>query len=63
MRQGCVSVADLAFHFSVSEGTIRRWACEDHWMPHGTRRYRYWAMEDAQRGYDRRHAQVQPACA
>lgn len=66
MEQGCVSTSDLALHFTLPVGTIRRWACVDGWRPHGTRRHRYWSIADAQASYDRhrmQHADADAACA
>lgn len=58
------SAGDIAVHFRIPVGTIRRWAHEDGWQPHGTRRTRQWDLRDAQDSYDRRHtAKDQAACA
>lgn len=51
-----VSVSDAAKLFDVPTGTIRRWASEDDWTPHGTRRRRRWELPQVQESYDRRRA-------
>jgi len=58
-RQGRVCTADVAKHFGIPIGTVRRWAMEDRWPAHGTRRNRYWSLSDAQASYEkrRRHAE------
>jgi uncharacterized protein YjcR len=54
----------LALHYGVPQGTLRRWAHEDGWTPHGGRRTRQWDMDQVQASYDRRrHATGQAACA
>lgn len=58
-----LDTAALALHYHVAQGTIRRWACEDHWTPYGGRRTRQWNMIEVQASYDRRHACEQQACA
>jgi uncharacterized protein YjcR len=50
-----VHTADIARHFGVSLGTVRRWACEDRWNPHGTRHQRQWDLREAQASWDKRH--------
>lgn len=63
-RPVLVSASDIAVHLRTPVGTIRRWAHEDGWQPHGTRRTRTWNLWDAQDSYDRRHtAKDQVACA
>lgn len=52
----------IAVHYKVSTGTIRRWACEDRWHRYGTRRQRLWNLTEAQRSWEKRHAQDQQAC-
>lgn len=49
----------LARHYGVANGSIRRWACEDHWTPYGGRRTRQWDLDQAQASYDRRHTDDQ----
>lgn len=54
--------SDIAVHYRVAPGTIRRWACQDQWHPYGTRRFRTWSLWDAQESYERRHTDT-AACA
>lgn len=51
-----VSTADAAHIFRVPRGTIRRWANEDDWTPHGSRARRRWELDQVQASYDRRRA-------
>lgn len=53
----------IAHHYGVATGTIRRWASEDGWHPYGTRRFRSWSLDDAQRSWEKRHAEDRRACA
>lgn len=54
-RLRLLDVEAIAKHYGVAEGTIRRWASEDHWHPYGTRRHRLWDLTQAQRSYEQRH--------
>lgn len=62
-RLRLLDTAALANHYHVAPGTIRRWACEDHWASYGTRRTRQWNMIEVQASYDRRHATESETCA
>jgi hypothetical protein len=54
-RVQLVDTEAIAVRYGVATGTIRRWAHEDRWPAHGTRRHRLWSLADAQAAYDRRH--------
>lgn len=45
----------IARHYGVATGTVRRWASEDRWQPHGTRRHRLWSLAAAQASWERRN--------
>lgn len=51
-----VDTEAIACHIGVPAGTIRRWAHEDGWPPHGTRRFRKWNLWDAEKSWADRHA-------
>lgn len=55
-----ISTADAAKVFRVPVGTLRRWAHEDGWTPHGTPRWRRWELDQVQASYDRRRAVSDP---
>jgi hypothetical protein len=57
-----VSAAEAAHLFDVPVGTIRRWAHEDGWTPHGPRHRRRWELDQVQASYDRRRAHDTRAC-
>ncbi|MGH3549022.1 MAG: hypothetical protein ACRDQU_13105 [Pseudonocardiaceae bacterium] len=56
-----VTTADASRLFDVPVGTLRRWAHEDHWTPHGVPRYRRWEHPQVQASYDRRRAAAHQA--
>ncbi|MGH3847064.1 MAG: hypothetical protein ACRDS0_37435 [Pseudonocardiaceae bacterium] len=56
-----VSTADASHLFGVPVGTLRRWAHEDRWTPHGTSRYRRWDYAAVQASHDRRRADAHQA--
>lgn len=55
MTRRLVDTEALAVHYGVATGTIRRWASEDRWQPHGTRRCRQWSLTDAQTSWEARN--------
>lgn len=53
-----LDVEALAFHYSVSQGTIGRWASEDGWKRYGRRSRRLWNLYEAQESFTRRHGRA-----
>jgi hypothetical protein len=53
-------VVTIAHHYGVALGTVRRWAHQDGWAPHGTQpgspHRKNWDLRDAQRSWARRHS-------
>lgn len=54
MRDLLLTTAEAAQLFDVPVGTLRRWAHEDQWTPHGSTRHRQWLHSQIQGSYDQR---------